>query len=134
MPIRVLLAKPGIDGHDIGVKVVARSLRDAGMEVIYTGLRITISETVRMAIQEDVDVIRISNLSGQHVPIMTELRQGLSDAGAPDILLLAGGSLLREDIALLRESGIDGCFPPGTHIDDIIGFIRARVAQRQVSG
>ena len=127
--IRVLLAKPGIDGHDVGVKVVARMLRDAGMEVIYTGLRTTIPETVRMAVQEDVDVIGVSNLSGQHVRIMTELRKQLAEAGVSDILLLAGGSLLREDIAALRECGVDGCFPPGTHKDEIVEFIRERVVR-----
>jgi methylmalonyl-CoA mutase C-terminal domain/subunit len=128
--IRVLLAKPGIDGHDVGVKVVARALRDAGMEVIYTGLRTTISETVRMAIQEDVDVIGVSNLSGQHVAMLTELQERLTEAGAGDVLLLAGGGLLREDIAALRERGIDGCFPPGTHTDDIVRFIRDRAPAR----
>ncbi len=128
--IRVLLAKPGIDGHDVGVKVVARALRDAGMEVIYTGLRTTISETVRMAIQEDVDVIGVSNLSGQHVAMLTELQQCLGAAGAGDVLLLAGGSLLREDIAALAALGIEGCFPPGTHIDDIVRFIRERAPER----
>jgi methylmalonyl-CoA mutase C-terminal domain/subunit len=125
--IRVLLAKPGIDGHDVGVKVVARSLRDAGMEVIYTGLRTTVSETVRIAVQEDVDVIGVSNLSGQHVRIMQELQQRLQEAGAGDVLLLAGGSLLREDIAALAECGVAGCFPPGTPTDDIVRFIRERV-------
>ena len=129
--IRVLLAKPGIDGHDVGVKVVARALRDAGMEVIYTGLRTTIEETVRMAVQEDVDVIGISNLSGQHVAMLTELQQCLREAGAGDVLLLAGGSLLREDIAALRDLGIDGCFPPGTPTDHIVGFIRERLAACQ---
>jgi methylmalonyl-CoA mutase C-terminal domain/subunit len=125
--IRVLLAKPGIDGHDVGVKVVARSLRDAGMEVIYTGLRATVSETVRMAVQEDVDVIGVSNLSGQHVAIIKELRERLAEAGAREVLLLAGGSLLREDIAALKECGVDGCFPPGSHMDEIARFIRERV-------
>jgi methylmalonyl-CoA mutase C-terminal domain/subunit len=128
--IRVLLAKPGIDGHDVGVKVVARALRDAGMEVIYTGLRSTITETVRMAIQEDVDVIGVSNLSGQHVAMLAELRERLREAGAGEILLVAGGGLLREDIATLRELGIEGCFPPGTHTDDIIRFIHERVPRR----
>jgi methylmalonyl-CoA mutase, C-terminal domain len=132
--IRVLLAKPGIDGHDVGVKVVARSLRDAGMEVIYTGLRTTVSETVRIAVQEDVDVIGVSNLSGQHVAIMTELRQRLEEAGVGGVLLLAGGGLLREDIAALRECGVEGCFPPGTHTDDIVRFIRDQVGGEACSG
>jgi methylmalonyl-CoA mutase, C-terminal domain len=128
--IRVLLAKPGIDGHDVGVKVVARSLRDAGMEVIYTGLRITIAETVRMSVQEDVDVIGVSNLSGRHVTTMAELKQGLAEAGFGNILVVAGGTLLKEDIAVLKELGIEGCFPPGTDIGEIISFIREHAPLR----
>jgi methylmalonyl-CoA mutase C-terminal domain/subunit len=128
--IRVLLAKPGIDGHDVGVKIVARTLRDAGMEVIYTGLRITIAETVRMSVQEDVDVIGVSNLSGQHVTMMAELKQGLAEAGFDDILIVAGGTLLKEDLAALKELGIEGCFPPGTDTGEIIRFIREHVRLR----
>src|ERR1700693_4145952 len=94
--IRVLLAKPGIDGHDVGVKIVARALPDGGMEVIYTGLRTSIMEVVVTALQEDVDVIGVSNLSGQHVTMMKELREKLQEVGADDILLLAGGNMLRE--------------------------------------
>lgn len=128
--IRVLLAKPGIDGHDVGVKIVARALRDAGMEVIYTGLRTTIPDVARAAIQEDVDVVGVSNLSAQHVSMMRELKSRLDDAGAGDILMLAGGSLLPEDIAALRDLGIDGCFPPGTDTQEIVTFIETRVAAR----
>jgi methylmalonyl-CoA mutase C-terminal domain/subunit len=126
--IRVLLAKPGIDGHDVGVKIVARALRDAGMEVIYTGLRTTIEQTARAAVQEDVDVIGVSNLSAQHVTMMRELKDELEDLGAPDILLVAGGSLLPEDVDALNAMGIEGCFPPGTDTDTIVEFIRARVS------
>ncbi|MGD9526687.1 cobalamin B12-binding domain-containing protein [Pseudonocardia sp.] len=127
--IRVLLAKPGIDGHDVGVKIVARAMRDAGMEVIYTGLRTSIPNVVRIALQEDVDVIGVSNLSAQHVSMMRELQAGLARAQAPDVLLIAGGSLLPEDITALREMGIDGCFPPGTDTAEIVRFIRERVPE-----
>lgn len=129
--IRVLLAKPGIDGHDVGVKIVARALRDAGMEVIYTGLRSTIPEVARAAVQEDVDVVGVSNLSAQHVRLMTELKKNLDDAGASDILLIAGGSLLPEDLQALEAMGIDGCFPPGTDTAEIVSYIRERVTHRE---
>lgn len=129
--IRVLLAKPGIDGHDVGVKIVARALRDAGMEVIYTGLRTTIPELARAAVQEDVDAIGISNLSAQHVSMMSELIDLLKAADADDILLTAGGSLLPEDITTLEAMGVDGCFPPGSSTDGIVDFITERVGERR---
>lgn len=129
--IRVLLAKPGIDGHDVGVKIVARALRDAGMEVIYTGLRTTIPDVARAAVQEDVDVVGVSNLSAQHVRLMRELKERLDVAGAHDILMVAGGSLLPEDIKELSEMGIDGCFPPGTDTADIVSFIEERVTKQR---
>jgi methylmalonyl-CoA mutase C-terminal domain/subunit len=132
--IRVLLAKPGIDGHDVGVKIVARALRDAGMEVIYTGLRTTIPDVARAAIQEDVDVVGVSNLSAQHVWMMRELKERLHEADADDILMLAGGSLLPEDIEALKGMGIDGCFPPGTDTAEIVQFIRDRVPGRRSEG
>lgn len=128
--IRVLLAKPGIDGHDVGIKIVARALRDSGMEVIYTGLRTTIQDVARAAVQEDVDVVGISNLSAQHVTMMRELQQRLQDDGASEVLLVAGGSLLPADLRCLREMGIEGCFPPGTDTAVIVDFIRERVAER----
>lgn len=128
--IRVLLAKPGIDGHDVGVKIVARALRDDGMEVIYTGLRTTIPDVARAAVQEDAQVVGVSNLSAQHVTMMRELKERLDEAGAGDVLLIAGGSLLAEDMAALREMGIDGCFPPGTNTSEIVAFIRERVRER----
>lgn len=126
--IRVMLAKPGIDGHDVGVKIVARALRDAGMEVIYTGLRTTIPQVARAAVQEDVDVIGISNLSAQHVTMVRELLTLLQEQDASSILVVAGGSLLPEDIAALQEMGVDGCFPPGSSTDDIVNYIRSKVA------
>ena len=127
--IRVLLAKPGIDGHDVGIKIVARALRDAGMEVIYTGLRTTIDQTARAAVQEDVDVIGVSNLSAQHVMMMSELKNRLDELDASDILLVAGGSLLAEDIRALNALGIDGCFPPGTDTAAIVAYIQEHVGQ-----
>lgn len=128
--IRVLLAKPGIDGHDVGVKIVARALRDAGMEVIYTGLRTTIPDVARAAVQEDVDVVGVSNLSAQHVRLMRELKERLEQAGAGDILMIAGGSLLPEDLEELAAMGIDGCFPPGTDTGAIVEYIESRIEAR----
>lgn len=131
--IRVLLSKPGIDGHDVGVKIVARALRDAGMEVIYTGLRTTIADVARAAVQEDVDVVGVSNLSAQHVRLMRDLKERLDAAGAHDILLLAGGSLLPEDLDELAQIGVEGCFPPGTDTADIVSFINKHVRDRAPS-
>ena len=128
-PIRVVLTKPGIDGHDVGVKIVARGLRDAGMEVIYTGLRVAIAEAVRTALQEDAQVIGIANASGQHVTMACEMQRQLAEAGASDILIIVGGNLLREDIDKLKEMGIDGAFPPGTAIERIVQYIVAHVPQ-----
>ena len=131
--IRVLLAKPGIDGHDVGIKIVARALRDAGMEVIYTGLRTTIADVARAAVQEDVDVVGVSNLSAQHVRLMSDLKERLDEAGAQDIVMVAGGSLLPEDITALEGMGIDGCFPPGTDTADIVRYINERVGKQPVA-
>jgi methylmalonyl-CoA mutase C-terminal domain/subunit len=125
--IRVLLCNPGLDGHDRGVKVVARALRDAGMEVIYLPLRTSVDEVVRVAVQEDVDVVGISNLSASLVSTCRQVRQGLARAGAEDVLIVAGGTLLDEDRALLRQEGITGVFGPGTATRDIVAFIRQNV-------
>ena len=130
-PIRVVLTKPGIDGHDVGVKIVARGLRDAGMEVIYTGLRVEIAEAVRTALQEDAQVIGIANASGQHVAMARELKGQLAEAGATDILVIVGGNLLKEDIDQLSSMGIQGAFPPGTSIERIVGFITANVSWKE---
>jgi len=123
-PIRVVLTKPGIDGHDVGVKIIARGLRDAGMEVIYTGLRVEIADAVRTALQEDAHVIGIANASGQHVSMAKEMLDQLSAAGATDILVIVGGNLLREDIERLRQLGINGAFPPGSSIEQVVDFIK----------
>ncbi len=129
--IRVLLAKPGLDGHDRGVKVVARALRDAGMEVIYMGLRVTPEEVVKTAIQEDVDVLGISNQSAAHVPINREIMELLKKEGATHILLIAGGTILKEDRVQLEEIGVAACFTPGTDTNNIVKFIREKVPKER---
>ena len=122
-PIRVLVAKPGLDGHDRGAKVVARSLRDAGMEVIYTGLRQTPEQIVAAAIQEDVDVVAMSILSGAHNHLFPKVVNLLKAEGANDILIVGGGVIPEDDIPLLIEAGIEAIFTPGTATKDIIDYI-----------
>jgi len=129
--IRVLVTKPGLDGHDRGAKVVARALRDAGMEVIYSGLRQTPEMIVEAAIQEDVDVIGLSILSGAHTVLFPRLMQLMRDRSiAGDVLVVAGGIIPDEDLAALKETGIKGIFGPGTTTREIIDFIRTNVQQR----
>jgi len=128
--IRVLVAKPGLDGHDRGAKVVARGLRDAGMEVIYTGLRQTPEQIVATAVQEDVDVIGLSCLSGAHMTLFPRIMQLLKEAGADDILVTAGGIVPGEDVPKLKKSGIAIFFGPGTRLDDIVDFIRKNIRRR----
>jgi len=123
-PIRVLIAKPGLDGHDRGAKVVAAALRDAGMEVIYTGLHQTPEMIATAAIQEDVDVVGLSILSGAHMTLFPRVRQLLVDAGRGDILITGGGIIPKEDIESLKESGIGDLFGPGTRTTDLIDYIR----------
>lgn len=125
--IRVLVAKPGLDGHDRGAKVVARALRDAGMEVIYTGLRQTPEQIVSAAIQEDVDCIAVSILSGAHNTLIPRISELLKAENASDILLVAGGVIPNEDIPFLKESGVSEVFTPGTPTDVTINFIKANV-------
>lgn len=125
--IRVLVAKPGLDGHDRGAKVVARALRDAGMEVIYTGLRQTPEQIVSAAIQEDVDCIAVSILSGAHNTLIPRISELLKAENASDILLVAGGVIPNDDIPFLKESGVAEVFTPGTPTDVTIGFIKANV-------
>lgn len=125
--IRVLVAKPGLDGHDRGAKVVARGLRDAGMEVIYSGLHRTPSQIVRTALDEDVQVVGLSILSGAHNRLLPEVVRGLREAGLSDVLVIAGGIIPEPDAAELRAAGIAEVFPPGTPIRDIAAFIEARV-------
>ena len=122
--IRVLIAKPGLDGHDRGVKVVASLLRDAGMEVIYTGLHQTVDQIIKVAVQEDVDVIGLSILSGAHFPITEKLMKNLKKKEIDDILIIVGGNIPRRDIAGLQALGVKGVFPTGSKFEDIIDFIK----------
>jgi methylmalonyl-CoA mutase C-terminal domain/subunit len=125
--IRVLVAKPGLDGHDRGAKVVARALRDAGMEVIYTGLRQTPEMIAEAALQEDVDVVGLSVLSGAHLTLVPKIVDRLKENGLDDILIVVGGIIPEEDVGSLREAGVKGVFGPGTSTEDIIAFIREQV-------
>jgi len=130
-PIRVLIAKPGLDGHDRGAKVVAAALRDAGMEVIYTGLHQTPEMIATAAVQEDVDVIGLSILSGAHMTLFPRVRQLMVDAGRDDVLITGGGIIPREDMEALREQGIGQLFGPGTPTTDLASYIRAWFESRQ---
>src|SRR6516162_7731070 len=130
-PIRVLIAKPGLDGHDRGAKVVAASLRDAGMEVIYTGLHQTPEMIADAAIQEDVDVVGLSVLSGAHMTLFPRVHDLLREAGRDDILVTGGGILPREDIEELQRRGIGRLFGPGTPTSDLAAYIREWFAERQ---
>ncbi len=122
--IRVLLAKPGLDGHDRGAKVVAHAMKEAGMEVIYTGLHQTVKSIVNQALQEDVDVIGLSIMSGAHVPICTKLAGLIREQNLEDKLLLVGGVIPNRDIPVLKEIGVDGVFPGGALFDEIVAFIK----------
>ena len=130
-PIRVLVAKPGLDGHDRGAKVIARALRDAGMEVIYTGLQQSPQMIVEAALQEDVDVIGVSILSGAHMTLLPRIVQLLREQGLDDVLVIAGGIIPDADAAaLMRDHGVDAIFGPGTHTDAIVQYVRAHAPQR----
>ncbi|MBW4043839.1 cobalamin B12-binding domain-containing protein [Acidipila rosea] len=131
-PIRVLVAKPGLDGHDRGAKVIARALRDAGMEVIYTGLRQTPEMIVNAAIQEDVDCIGLSILSGAHNVIVPRIADLLRERDANDILLVLGGTIPSQDAEFLKSHGVAAIFGPGTPLDTTVQFIRANVRARDV--
>jgi methylmalonyl-CoA mutase, C-terminal domain len=126
--IRVLIAKPGLDGHDRGAKFIARAFKDAGMEVIYTGIRQTPTAIVTAAIQEDVDAIGLSILSGAHRELFPEIMQRLLEAGATDVLVFAGGVIPDEDRAFCQEIGIRAVFTPGTPVEDAVRFVRENVA------
>ena len=123
-PIRVLVAKPGLDGHDRGAKVIARALRDAGMEVIYTGLRQTPEQIVQAAIQEDVDVLGMSILSGAHNHLFPKVVQLLKEEGVDDILVIGGGVIPEEDIPFLKEAGVEAIFTPGTPTSEVVEYIK----------
>jgi methylmalonyl-CoA mutase C-terminal domain/subunit len=130
--IRVLVAKPGLDGHDRGAKVIARALRDAGMEVIYTGLRQTPEMVVNAALQEDVDVIGLSILSGAHNAIVPRVVELLKEQKMDDVLVLVGGIIPDQDIPALKTLGVKGVFQPGTPMDEIVQFIRENTTPRGV--
>lgn len=132
--IRVLVGKVGLDGHDRGAKVVAQALRDAGMEVIYTGLRQTPEQIVETALQEDVQVIGLSILSGAHMQLLPPVVELLRRRGAEDILVVAGGVIPREDIAYLKEAGIAGVFTPGASTGEIADFIRQQLRRAEEGG
>ena len=128
-PIRVLVAKPGLDGHDRGAKVIARALRDAGMEVIYTGLRQTPEMIVNAALEEDVQVIGLSILSGAHNAIVPRVMQLLREKGMDDVLVVVGGIIPSEDAAELKRLRVAAVFQPGASLEEIIDFIRSSVKQ-----
>ena len=125
--IRVLLAKPGLDGHDRGVKVIARALRDAGMEVIYTGLRQTPEQIAGAALQEDVDAVGLSILSGAHMHLFPRIMQMMRESKLDDVVVFAGGIIPDADIAKLKEIGIAEVFPPGSSLEELTEFVRSRV-------
>ncbi|MBI4596025.1 MAG: cobalamin B12-binding domain-containing protein [Candidatus Tectomicrobia bacterium] len=122
--IKVLIAKPGLDGHDRGAKVVAQALRDAGMEVVYTGLKQTIDQIVVTAIQEDVDVIGLSILSGAHVSICERVMKRLKQEGMTEVLVVVGGNILKRDAEIIYNLGVKGVFPVESSLEDIVKFIR----------
>jgi methylmalonyl-CoA mutase C-terminal domain/subunit len=126
--IRVLVAKPGLDGHDRGAKVIARALRDAGMEVVYTGIRQTPEMIAEAALQEDVDVVGMSILSGAHMALFPRIMDLLREYDMDDVLVVAGGIIPDEDVPTLNKMGVMGIFGPGTSTDEIVGFIREHVA------
>jgi len=133
-PIRVLVAKPGLDGHDRGAKVIARALRDAGMDVIYTGIGQTPHMIVEAALQEDDDVVGLSILSGAHMTLLRKVAIQLREAGLGHCVIVAGGIIPAEDSALLmNQHGIDAIYGPGTNTDEIVAFIRATVATRRAA-
>ncbi|MFH1487009.1 MAG: cobalamin B12-binding domain-containing protein [Chloroflexota bacterium] len=128
---RILVAKPGLDGHDRGAKVVARALRDAGFEVIYTGIRQTPEMIVEAALQEDVDAIGMSILSGAHTELFPRVMKQLKEKGMDDVVVFAGGIIPEDDFPALNEIGIKGVFVPGASIKDIVDFVREKVPARE---
>jgi methylmalonyl-CoA mutase C-terminal domain/subunit len=130
---RILIAKPGLDGHDRGAKVIARALRDAGMEVIYTGLRQTAEMIVNAAVQEDVDAVGLSILSGAHMHYFREVLAGLKARDAEDILVFGGGIIPDQDVPKLKDLGVGAIFTPGSSTQEIVTFLRERLAERDAS-
>jgi methylmalonyl-CoA mutase, C-terminal domain len=125
--IRVVIAKPGLDGHDRGAKIIARALRDAGMEVIYTGLHQTPEQIVETAIQEDADAVGISILSGAHMTLVPRILSGLRDNGVEDVLVVVGGTIPKEDVTTLKEQGVAEVFTPGAPVSEIVDFLKEHV-------
>jgi methylmalonyl-CoA mutase, C-terminal domain len=125
--IRVVIAKPGLDGHDRGAKIIARALRDAGMEVIYTGLHQTPEQIVETAIQEDADAVGISILSGAHMTLVPKILEGFSQNGIDDVVVVVGGTIPKPDIEELKRQGVAEVFTPGAPVSEIVEFIRERV-------
>ncbi|MCA9493866.1 MAG: cobalamin B12-binding domain-containing protein [Myxococcales bacterium] len=132
--LRVLVAKPGLDGHDRGAKVIARGLRDAGMEVVYSGLHRTPEQIVRTALEEDVQVVGLSILSGAHMRLLPEVVAGLRREGLDDVLVIAGGIIPEDDVARLQEAGVSAVFPPGTPVGTIVDFVRANAPNPLADG
>lgn len=132
-PLRVLVAKPGLDGHDRGAKVVAAALRDAGMEVVYGGLHQTPEAIVAMALQEDVDAVGLSVLSGAHMTLFPRVRRLLDEAGAGDVLLTGGGIIPQSDADELQRQGVGRLFGPGSTLDELVIYIRTEVAHRRAT-
>jgi len=129
--IKVLVAKPGLDGHDRGAKVVARALRDAGLEVVYTGIRQTPEMIAESALQEDVDLVGLSILSGAHMELFPRVVEELKKRGLEDVVLFAGGIIPQEDVVVLRDLGFEAIFGPGASTNDIVEWVRANVHPRQ---
>jgi methylmalonyl-CoA mutase C-terminal domain/subunit len=125
--IRVVIAKPGLDGHDRGAKIIARALRDAGMEVIYTGLHQTPEQIVETAIQEDADAVGISILSGAHMTLVPRILAGLRENGVEDVLVVVGGTIPKDDVTTLKEQGVAEVFTPGAPVSQIVDFLKAHV-------
>ena len=130
-PLKVLIAKPGLDGHDRGAKVLARGLRDEGFEVVYTGLRQTPEMVVSAALQEDVDVVGLSILSGAHLTLLPKITRLLREQGMGDVLVTAGGIIPDEDIPVLKAAGVSAVFGPGTPIGEVAEYLRAHVTPRE---
>jgi methylmalonyl-CoA mutase C-terminal domain/subunit len=125
--IRVVIAKPGLDGHDRGAKIIARALRDAGMEVIYTGLHQTPEQIVETAIQEDADAVGISILSGAHMTLVPKILEGLKENGVEDVVVVVGGTIPRPDVEELKNQGVAEVFTPGAPVSEIVDFLRERI-------
>ena len=131
---RIVVAKPGLDGHDRGAKVIARSLRDAGFEVIYTGLHQTPAQVVRTAMQEDADAVGLSLLSGAHLTLVPRVVEGLRAEGLEDVIVVVGGIIPERDVEVLKSAGVSAVFTPGAHLPEIAAFLEAALDERERAG